>query len=261
MNNTEWRKEKEREHANNLKNMLRQAADPEAAAGNKKFYSVTRGSRNFINNWAVRRIGPGRKFLDYCCGEGDVCLQLAQAGADITGIDISDVSIDIANKKAQKTASAAKPLFLVMDAENLKFPENSFDYIVCTGVLHHLDLQKVYPELARVLKPGGEIICNEPLAYNPVFQLYRRRTPHLRTEWEAKHILTRKSILFAKKFFGGVDIKFFHLTTLAAVPFRRFRIFSPILGFFEAVDSFILRLPVIRWLAWQTVFILSEPKK
>ncbi|UMX47647.1 MAG: class I SAM-dependent methyltransferase [Candidatus Nealsonbacteria bacterium DGGOD1a] len=257
----EQRKIKEREHANNLKNMLRRADDAEAAADNKKFYSITRKSRRHIDNWVAQRIAPGKKFLDFCCGEGDVSVSLASLGADITGIDISDVSIKFANEKAQKSGQENKPLFLVMDGENMAFAANSFDYIVCTGVLHHLDLKKVYPELARVLKPGGQVICGEPLAYNPVFQLYRKMTPKLRTEWEANHILTKESIYAAKKNFGKIDIKFFYLAALLAVPFRHTPVFKPVLGFFEIVDAVLLKIPGIQWLAWQTIFVLSDPKE
>ena len=257
----EQRKIKEREHANNLKTMLRRADNAEAAAGNKKFYSVTRQSRRYINDWVAQRIAPGKKFLDFCCGEGDVSVSLASLGANMTGIDISDVSIKFANEKARNSRQENKPLFLVMDGENMKFADNSFDYIVCTGVLHHLDLAKVYPELARVLKPGGQIICGEPLAYNPVFQLYRKMTPHLRTEWEAEHILTKRSIFSAKKYFGRVEARFYHLATLAAVPFRHSPVFEPMLGLLEAVDAILLMIPGVRWLAWQTIFVLSDPKK
>ena len=147
-----------------------------------------------------------------------------------------------------------------MDAEKLEFEKNFFDIIVCSGVLHHLSLQRAYSELARVLKPDGEIICNEPLIHNPIFQLYRRMTPHLRTKWEMEHILSKNDIKLAKEYFGKVETKFFHLATLLAVPFRNFSIFNPLLTFFEWVDSILLRLPLIQWLSWQIVFILSKPK-
>jgi len=256
----ELRKQKEQAHANKLKILLQNASNQEKAAPNKKFYSVTKGSRDYLERWLMERISPSKKFLDYCCGEGQISIFLAENGVDITGIDISDVSIKIAKENAIAQGLKDKPTFLVMDAENLEFNDNTFDIIICSGVLHHLDIQKAYSELARVLKDNGEIICIEPLAYNPVFQLYRKMTPQLRTEWEREHILTKREIELAKKYFNNIEIKFFHFTTLVAVPFRNFSGFNFILEVLEKIDYILLKLPLLKWLAWQIVFILSEPK-
>ena len=206
----EERKQKERDHANRLKTSLQGVSNPKKVASNKKFYSITRDSRNYINKWLLEKATSGKKTLDYCCGDGGMTLFLAEHRAEAIGIDISDVSIQNAKAKALRKKLDKRASFYVMDAENLKFEDDYFDLIVCNGVLHHLDVKKAYPELARVLKPDGKIICDEPLAYNPIFQLYRKMTPHLRTEWEAHHILSRKDIKLAKKYFGKVETKFFH---------------------------------------------------
>lgn len=261
MKNIEMRKQKEIEHANKLKILLENTPDQEKVAGNKKFYSITRTSQQYVNSQIIKIISPGKKFLDYCCGDGTMSVWMACQGADVCGIDISDVSIRIARQKAARACLQRKPHFAVMDAERLSFADNSFDVVFCGGVLHHLDIAMAYKELARVLKPNGRIICGEPLAYNPVFQVYRKLTPQLRTEWEAEHILTKKMIFLAKDYFDAIDIKFFHLVTLLAVPFRHTPIFNFILSVCEAIDALLLRIPLIKWLAWQTVFILSGPKK
>ena len=56
-------------------------------------------------------------------------------------------------------------------------------------------------------------------------------------------------------------MRFFHLATLGAVPFRNTLLFKPILKLAEVVDTVLLRIPLVQWLSWQIVFILSEPKK
>lgn len=226
---------------------------------NKKFYSIDRASRNFYNQWLAQRC-KNKKVLDYCCGTGGTSIFLAKNGAEVTGIDISSESIKTCKEIAVKKSIDKNACFFVMDAEKTKFKDNSFDVIVCVGVLHHLDIQKAYTELARILKSDGEIICVEPLSYNPLIQLYRKLTPRLRTEWEAKHILNKKNILLAKEYFGEAKTNFFHFATIVGVPFRNSRIFEPMLGLLEKIDSFILKLPLIKWLAWQVVIILSEPK-
>jgi len=226
----------------------------------KKFYSVVRSSRTFINEWLLQRC-PNKRVLVYCCGDGGLSIFLAKNGAKVTGIDISSEFIKNAKEKAAHEGVERNASFLVMDAENLDFEDNYFDIVVCSVALHHLDIRIAYIELARILKTCGEIICDEPLAYNPIIRFYRKMTPHLRTKWEIEHILTKSSIELAKKYFGNVETRFFHLATLTAVPFRNLMGFSSILSFLEAVDAVLLKLPVLKWGAWQIVFTLSQPNK
>lgn len=226
---------------------------------NKKFYAITRTSVGFTEAW-LQNNGKGKKVLDYCCGEGILTRKLASYGADAYGIDISPFSIEKAKAKALQE-HLPNTNFSVMDAEKMTFEDNFFDVVVCHGVLHHLDVKKAFPEIARVLKPTGQVIAAEPLAYNPVFQMYRKKTPHLRTEWEAHHILTKADIFESLKSFGAIDMRFFHLTALAAVPFRNTMLFKPLLSLFEIIDSLLLKIPFIQWWAWQAIFILSKPKK
>ena len=91
--------------------------------------------------------------------------------------------------------------------------------------------------------------------------LYRRRTPQLRTGWEADHILGVGDINRASALFGRIDKRFFHLFTIGAVPFRSTRLFKPLLGITEALDRAVLRIPIINLMAWQVIFELSEPKR
>ena len=256
----ESRKQKEREFANGRTEASQtDESTYERLTYSKRFYSVTRKSLAFLRQWILDRCQE-KRVLDYCCGTGEFTCFIAKNSAETVGIDISEVSIDACKKRSIDEKVDKKVCFFVMDAENLEFPDGSFDVIVCAGVLHHLDIQRAYSELARVLKPSGEIICGEPLAYNPIIQLYRKMTPHLRTEWEAEHMLRRSSTELAKKYFGKVETRFFHLATLAAVPFRNLPGFNAILSFLEIIDRVLLKLPILKWLAWQVVFILSQPK-
>jgi SAM-dependent methyltransferase len=128
-------------------------------------------------------------------------------------------------------------------------------------VLHHLDLPRAYAELARVLKPDGVVVATEALKHNLVIQAYRKFTPHLRTEWEVDHILGRQEIGMARKYFGDVRVRrFFHLTTLAAMPLTGTKFLEPMRRMLYACDSVLLRLPGLRWQAWMAVFTLSAPR-
>lgn len=257
----EPRKREEIEFHNRIRSaaVLENSEAYEHYRSNDKFYSVDRANRELCERWLRERV-PGKKVLDYCCGEGFYSLFVADVGGHVTGIDISDVSVEHCRSEAEKRGVAGLTHFQVMDAEAMEFADDSFDYIVCAGVLHHLDLNRAYAELARVLKPGGEIICMEPLKHNPLIQLYRKRTPHLRTAYESEHILGRDDLQLARRYFGDVRYQFFHLATLAAVPFRRLPGFGGLLRVLELVDKILLGVPGIRWQAWMTVFFLKDPR-
>jgi 2-polyprenyl-3-methyl-5-hydroxy-6-metoxy-1,4-benzoquinol methylase len=108
----------------------------------------------------------GKKILEVGCGEGIESLQLAYCGADVTGIDISDVSIDVARKRA-----ALHGFEIKFSADNLLEIESigneCYDIIWCNLILHHLvdSLDAVMEKLFLALKPGGMFISREPIAY------------------------------------------------------------------------------------------------
>ncbi len=228
---------------------------------NIKFYSIAR--KSFARRDEILRKRCREKVcLDYCCGNGEVALQMAQLGAcEAHGIDLSPVAVENATRLAHDAGVGDRTHYAVMDAEQLQFPDSQFDVIHIYGALHHLDLKAALPELARVLKPDGIIVCTEALRHNPVIHAYRQRTPHLRTAWEVEHILGVPEILTARNYFGAVKIGFFHLFTLLAVPFRKTVLFDPLLWLLECVDFVVLRIPGLRRMAWQAVFTLELPKK
>lgn len=227
---------------------------------NFKYYSIEEASRAYVDEWIQARCRD-KRILDYGCGNGDDSIFAAKHGAEVVGIDISEVSIEHCKRKAIEAGVSDRTHFVVMDAESLRFEDDSFDLIVEYGVLHHLEFSSAMSEISRVLKPTGEVICTEALGHNPFINAYRNRTPNLRTSWEVDHILRRQDILKANLWFKGVDARFFHLATLAAVPFRRTKIFRPLLNRLSAMDSVLLRLPFLKWHAWQVVLHLSNPRK
>lgn len=267
----EDRKAAEAEFHNSLrKNFSDQIWTPEADArfeadpmwSNMKYYSVERKNRDYVTE-SLKKYCAGGDVLDYCCGNGLDTVRIAKDmhPKSVIGVDISDVSIENSRVRARSEGVDGVAKFAVMDAEELTFPDNSFDVIHVYGVLHHLNLDKAYAQLSRVLRPGGHVIATEAMKHNPAIALYRRRTPHLRTEWEAEHILGRGEIRQAYKYFDGIDVRLFNLATLAAVPLRRRKVFGPVLRVLEAVDSLLLEVPGLKWWAWMSVFTLSKPRK
>jgi SAM-dependent methyltransferase len=228
---------------------------------NFKYYAIEGDSLALSQRW-LREHGRGAVVLDYCCGNGLDSIYLAEHGAArVVGIDISDVSIQNCRNLAVEKGVADRVEFQTMDAEALEFPDNAFDLVTEYGVLHHLDLEAAMRELARVLKPGGHMLCTETLGHNLAIRWYRKRTPDLRTAWEAEHILRRPDFDVMRRHFGKIELHFFHLATLAAVPLRHTRAFGPALVTLRALDRALLRVPGLQWHAWQVVFRLSDPIK
>lgn len=99
----------------------------------------------------------GKKVLDIGCGNGYVLSKYAKEGAEVYGIDITETSIDLCNKRFEYLSLNGN--FQVANAEELPFSNNSFDCVCSMGVLHHVpDTEKAVNEIHRVLKPGGRII-------------------------------------------------------------------------------------------------------
>ena len=116
--------------------------------------------------------------LEIGAGTGYFSLNLASQGLirNLTATDISPGML-------KSLASTAKDLGIkvrtvVTDAENLPFPDESFDVVLGHAVLHHIpDLDKAFSEFFRVLKPGGMIVfCGEPSRYGDRLAAVPKRT-------------------------------------------------------------------------------------
>ncbi len=222
---------------------------------NKKFYKTTAKSSEYLTNWLKKNV-KDKIFLDYACGNGVTSIEAAQYGASfVLGLDISAGSISNAKRLAEKNNVSEKTRFFVGDCEDTKLPSNSIDVILCAGMLHHLDLNNAFPEMKRILKPGGKIIAVEALNYNPFIKAYRFLTPEMRTEWEKHHILSMKDVKYASNFFQVQSVKFWHITSFAAAFFG-----SPswMLKALNGIDYVLTKIPVIKLLSWQFTFELEK---
>jgi ubiquinone/menaquinone biosynthesis C-methylase UbiE len=230
----------------------------EARKSVSKFYAVVKSSTEYYEKFLLSNC-HSKKVLEYGCGTGSYAFLLTKCGANVVGIDISEVAIKLSKERAKKEG-LKDILFLAMDAEAMQFEDSSFDIICGTGILHHLNIDRALRELARVLKPEGKAIFIEPMGYNPLINLFRKFTPHLRTRDE--HPLTVKDLSFMEKFFHKVQCEFFHLFSLLAVPFRNSRIFPSLLKVLDNFDNNLFRwIPLVRLFAWAVVIILEKPKK
>ena len=221
-----------------------------------KFYSVNKAATDSYYE-KIKSATAGKKLLEYGCGSGSNIKRWAGYGAIQYGIDISSEGIK-ESKKIAKSYRISKN-FSVMNAEATTFDDSSFDIVVGTGILHHLDLNNSYKELARLTAKDGIAIFIEPLGHNPFINLFRKLTPTMRTEDE--HPLMVDDIKLADKYFGEVITNYYILTSLLAVPFRNKAFFSTVLRYLTALDYVIFKLPFLRRFAWMVVLELKQPKK
>lgn len=224
-----------------------------------KFYSITDAVHSSYREY-LRAHVSGKRVLDYGCGTGSSALYIAQQGAEqVVGIDISEVRIIQASRRAQELG-LENVVFSAMDAEAMDFDDKSFDVVCGSGILHHLNVETALSEIARVLAPDGKAIFIEPMGYNPAINLFRRLTPHYRVEDE--HPLTRADLAFIRQRFETVDHRFYYLFTLLAVPFYRTPIHAAMVSTLHSVDQVLFKLiPGLKFLAWQVVLIAERPLK
>jgi ubiquinone/menaquinone biosynthesis C-methylase UbiE len=219
--------------------------------GNKKYYSVVKRSNSYVQDW-ISKEAKGNIFLDYACGNGLNARHAAKSGAALSiGFDISGISVKNAIKFSEDE-NIKNIRFFQADAENTKIPDNSIDRIICSGMLHHLDLSYALPELRRILKPGGKVLAVEALDYNPAIKLYRMLTPDMRTEWEKAHILSLKDVNFAKRFFKVDKIKYWHVVGYAAGKF------PSLLTLLDLIDKVLEKIPLVQKMSWMFTFELIK---
>ena len=106
---------------------------------------------------------PEMKVLELGCGTGYFTKEAARSGAEITAIDISNDLLE----QARKEVPLENVKFLVENAYEMTFSDNSFDTVIGSSVLHHLEIDSALKEIFRVLRPGGIIRFTEPNMLNP----------------------------------------------------------------------------------------------
>lgn len=131
----------------------------EAEPGSKEFFDEIERTRYrlepFIPQFAEFERWRDLRVLEIGVGLGTDFVQFARAGAKLSGIDLTDVSIDLVRRRLALEGLEAD--LRVGDAEALPFPDESFDLVYSWGVLHHTpNIEQAVAEIRRVLKPGGE---------------------------------------------------------------------------------------------------------
>jgi len=110
---------------------------------------------------------PGGRMLDLGCGTGEIARAAAAAGRQVTGCDISELMLRSAT--SQDSTGAVEWVQLDARWRRLPFSAATFDAVVAASVLEYVDQPSVaLSECARVLRPGGVLICTVPDPRHPV---------------------------------------------------------------------------------------------
>jgi len=114
-------------------------------------------------NMLSSHLKPGINVLELGCGTGSFTRELARSGANVVAIDVSSELLEI----AKANSSAPNVRYEIRNAYELSYPNATFDSVVGSSVLHHLEVEDALREIYRVLKPGGTIYFTEPNMLNP----------------------------------------------------------------------------------------------
>jgi len=143
-----------------------------AAEGTKEFFEEI--DRRFFNASPLYRGTPpfseiiplatlkGKRVLEIGCGLGSHSQLLAEAGCRLTSIDLTPRAVAVTTQRL--TLNNLPVDVREMDAEQMDFKDDEFDFVWSWGVIHHsAHTEVIVKQVARVLKPGGEFRC---MVYN-----------------------------------------------------------------------------------------------
>jgi len=172
----------------------------DAEIGTPRFFELVEAHR-YAKEWHIPKAAGflnarGLKVLEIGCGLGTDGVQFAKAGADYTGIDLTEAAVELAQRNFAFQGLSGE--FRTADAEDLDFPDESFDLVYSHGVLHHTpDTGRAVREIHRVLRQRGRAVVmlyhRNSYNYRVGIRLFRRGGVHL-MRWEPGlqlvHLLT-----------------------------------------------------------------------
>ena len=101
----------------------------------------------------------GKRVADIGTGKGRFAISFALQGAEVYALDISAEMLDQAQQDAEKAGVQVR--YLRGDAENLPYPDDFFDIVVCMETIMHVPHpDKLVRELARVVRPDGQVMLS-----------------------------------------------------------------------------------------------------
>jgi 2-polyprenyl-3-methyl-5-hydroxy-6-metoxy-1,4-benzoquinol methylase len=126
-------------------------------AENERFYEAA-----FDYIARVLQAPPGATFLDVGCGPCAHSLRLARRGFNVRAVDFSESALEMARANVRASGMEERIKLQRESLLGLSFPDESFENVLCWGVLMHIpEVGRAVRELARVVKPGGALVVSE----------------------------------------------------------------------------------------------------
>jgi len=192
------------------KSLKKQSTEAEELEKSYQLPEIVRQRQHTLNRLSVKR---GEQILDVGCGVGflsyEIALQTGDSGR-VSGIDQNSEMIRHANKRCESLRNTE---FSEANADNLPFPEESFDAVSCTQVLLYVnDVAQVLSGIRRVLKPAGRIIIVETDWRGVVLNSdYNSITRKIFSAWDASvpspNLPVRLGPLLVDNGFCNVDVE------------------------------------------------------
>ncbi|HZA04565.1 MAG TPA: methyltransferase domain-containing protein [Propionibacteriaceae bacterium] len=142
---------------------------------------------------------PGQRVLDIGSGTGQLAFALADRVTPGGSVDGVDAGSEMVSRAERANRRRGRPVtFATARAQQLPFPEGTFDAVTCTLALHHVardDRATAVGEMYRVLRPGGRVLIAEfdgagGAGFTPLARLHTRHPEHARALDEAVGLLT-----------------------------------------------------------------------
>jgi ubiquinone/menaquinone biosynthesis C-methylase UbiE len=115
-------------------------------------------------DYILRVLNPpsGATFLDAGCGSCAHSVRLARRGFNVRGIDFSESALAMAQDYVSSRQLEDRITLARESLLELSFPDESFEYVLCWGVLMHIpEVGRAVSELSRIIKPGGLLVVSE----------------------------------------------------------------------------------------------------
>ncbi len=185
--------------------------DPSKEQRYSSFIGIDKAAQRMIDVVvAPAMIGPDSHVVDAGCGVGGTAFRLADmgGGCQVTGINISEKQLEIANGKLKKNGLGNRVSFKYGNCSKyLPFADDSVDVVVnIESACHYADRQKFLREVFRILKPGGKIVAEDWMAVDSITkQQYEQYIQPLCESW-AMLSLERQSGYVRKLEDAGLSI-------------------------------------------------------
>ena len=204
----------------------------------------------------------GKKVLELGTGTGGTATLLAKRGASVVGIDLLPFRLAEAKERTAQHNVADAVDFARMDATQLAFPDNTFDFVISKSVLVFTEHAQTARECYRVLKPNGKAIFIENMRNHPAVWLYRK----LFLKYAGKlRYFSLRDIEAVGGEFEAMEHCEFHLLALGALLWQRGvsipTFYRWTLRCLKGVDAFLLRLfPFLKRFCWITAMICQKDR-